>query len=80
VKRRLYATIAIAVMAVSITVGALVYSWENSASNYTITLNPSQTAVDVRTTTALYSVVLFLCGAFFSAGLAMVLNFVKLEK
>lgn len=79
-KRRLYATIAIAVMAVSITVGALVYSWENSASNYTITLNPSQTAVDVRTTTALYSVVLFLCGAFFSAGLAMVLNFVKLEK
>ena len=79
-KRRLYATIAIAVMAVSITVGALVYSWENSASNYTITLNPSQTAVDVRTTTALYSIIIFLCGAFFSAGLAMALNLVKLEK
>ena len=79
-KRRLYATIAIAAMAVSVAVGALVYSWENSASNYTITLNPSQTAVDVRTTTALYSVIIFLCGAFFSAGLAMVLNLVKLEK
>ena len=79
-KRRLYATIAIAVMAASIAVGALVYSWENSASNYTITLNPSQTAVDVRTTTALYSIIIFLCGAFFSAGLAMVLNLVKLEK
>jgi hypothetical protein len=79
-KRRLYGVLAACILLASVIVGSLVYSWEAGASNYTITLNPSQTAVNVKTTTALYSVIIFICGAFFSAGLAMVLNLVELEK
>jgi ABC-type sugar transport system permease subunit len=79
-RRRLYGFIAAGILLASLAVGAMVYSWEVGASNYTVTLNPSQTAVDVKTTTALYSIVIFLCGAFFSAGLAMLLNLIELEK
>lgn len=79
-KRRLYGTIAMCILAASVIIGAFVYSWEVGAANYTITLNPSQTAVDVKTTTALYAIIIFLCGAFFSAGLSMVLNLITLDK
>ena len=78
-RRRLYGYIAAGILLASIAIGAMVYSWEVDASNYTVTLNPSQTAVNVKTTTAFYSIIIFLCGAFFSAGLSMILNLVKLD-
>ena len=79
-RRRLYKTIAAVLMAGSFIVGVLTYSMENNAANYEVTLNPSQTAVNIATQTALYSIILFLCGSFFSAGLAMALNLIELEK
>jgi hypothetical protein len=42
--------------------------------------NPSQTQVGVNTQSVLYSVILFVRGAFFSSGLAMGLNLIELDK
>lgn len=64
----------------SLVIGAYIYSLEVGIANYSVTLNPTQTQVNIATTTALYSVIIFLCGAFFSAGLSMLLNLIELEK
>ena len=53
---------------------------EVGAADYAVTLNPSKTQVFVSTTTALYSIIIFICGALFSAGLSMLLNLIRPEK
>jgi hypothetical protein len=50
------------------------------AGYFALTLNPSKTQVFVSTTTALYSIIIFICGALFSAGLSMLLNLIRPEK
>lgn len=67
-------------MVLSGILGARIYMLEVGASNYSITLGPSQTQVNVSTTDALYSIIIFLCGALFSAGLSMLAGLLTPEK
>jgi len=79
-RRRLYGTIAICIMVGSFVIGAWIYALEVGIANYAVTLSPSQTQVYITTQTALYSIILFVCGALFSAGLSMAVNLIELEK
>ena len=79
-RRSLYKTISACLMAGSFAVGVWVTYLETQVANYVVTLNPSQTQVNISTMSVLFSVALFLCGALFSAGLAMGLNLIELEK
>lgn len=79
-KRRRYKIVAVALLSVSFLLGVRVYFLDVGTYSYAFALSPSAAQVYISTSTALYSIVLFVCGALFSAGIAMVLELVKPEK
>ena len=78
--RRLYKITALALIAVSFALGVRVYLLDVGNYAYAITLNPSQTQVYVSTSTALYSIIIFVCGALFSTGLSMLVALIQPDK
>ena len=80
VRRRVYKLAAGSLIAIGFLLGVRVYFLDVGDYSYAFTLNPSQAQVYISTSTAMYSIVIFVCGALFSAGIAMVLELVKPEK
>ena len=80
VRRRLYKILAVALIVISVILGVRVYLLDVGIYGYAFTLNPSQTQVYISTSTALYSIIIFVCGALFSAGIAMILELFKPER